>query len=134
MLRTSPVGHIERHPARTGKSHSSAWMLVIERYSNARMTAQHWTEIAMSLIDNRVDQLFPVFDAIHPAVTEPAEPLIPGSDVLATDAPKHKPDRRDRHRHEQRGGERYVDRNAFLAQAFHQIAEQSDHVITDGGD
>src|SRR5665647_2500180 len=54
--------------------------------------------------------------------------------MLAADAPEHEPDRQHCHRHEQRGGDRYIDRHAFVAQAFEQIAEQPDHIITDGGD
>ena len=52
----------------------------------------------------------------------------------APDAPHHPPDRQHGDRHEQRGGERYVDRHAFVVQALHQIAEQADHVIAHRGD
>ncbi len=50
------------------------------------------------------------------------------------DAAHHPPDRQHRDRHEQSGGERNIDRHAFVVRALHQVAEQADDVIADGGD
>ena len=60
--------------------------------------------------------------------------LIRRCDMFLPDAAYDPPDRENSGRHEQRGGERNVDRHAFVMRAFDELNELPDHVVTDRRD